>query len=271
MTNSVATSRIFLAVAALVIALGTIPFDSRLAAQQSDGLSPQVVAQINALMAEKASRTPAQRKMDSQLVYAAKMARGEQIASNVATLRVNLADVNERGVVLDVRADVSDGLLDQMRALGADVLDVSATYRNVRIRVGLGRIEAIAGLPDIAYVQPAQESVTSGSGTVGRQAMQTVPGSIRGLQIQKRIERPDVVSSVRRGGRGWRTGELGRHHDLGRRRHAPGRPGPRDIRREWGRRENWHHLGRGDEPGSESGIWRPWPGDGVGGAGRQWG
>ena len=80
------------------------------AAQQSGGLSPQVAAQMDALMAEKASRTPAQRKMDSQLVYAAKMARGEQIAPNVATLRVSFSDVNERGVVLDVRADVSDGL-----------------------------------------------------------------------------------------------------------------------------------------------------------------
>ena len=48
-----------------------------------------------------------------------------------------------------------------MRALGADVLDVSATYRNIRIRVGMGQIEAIAALPDVTYVQPKHELVTS--------------------------------------------------------------------------------------------------------------
>jgi subtilase family protein/Ig-like domain-containing protein len=198
MTSRFGTSRIFFAVTALVIVFGTIPSDSRLAAQQSAGLSPQVVEQIDALMAEKASRTPAQLKMDSQLVYAAKTARGEQIASNMTTLRINFADVNERGVVLDVRADVSDGLLDQMRALGADVLDVSAIYRNIRIRSGMGQIEAIAGLPGVTYVQPKQELVTSRTGTVARQSSPRAPRSIRALRTQKYLERADIIMSVRR-------------------------------------------------------------------------
>src|SRR6476661_7016456 len=105
MMNMFGTSRIFLGVTALAIVFGTMPAGSQLAAQQAGGLSPLVVAQMNALSAEKTSRTPAQRKMNSQLVYAVKMARGERIASNVPTLRVNFSDVNERGVVLDVRAD----------------------------------------------------------------------------------------------------------------------------------------------------------------------
>jgi hypothetical protein len=198
MTTRFGTSRILVAVTALVMAFSTIPSNSGLAAQQSGGLSPQVVAQMNALMDEKVSRTPAQRKMDSQLVYAAKMARGEPIASNVAALRIDLADVNERGVVLDVRADVSDRLLDQMRALGAEVLDVSATYRNIRIRAGVGQIEAIAALPGVTYVQPKHEPVTSRTGMVAPQTTRAAPLNIRGLRMQKRIERADVISSVRR-------------------------------------------------------------------------
>jgi len=143
-------------VAAFAVAVGTVPPGSHVAAQQPDGLSTQAIAQIRALTAAKTTRTPAQRKMDSQLVYAARMARGEPIAAGVTTLRVNLPDVNERGVVLDVRADVTDSLLNQMRALGAEVLDVSAAHRHVRVRISLGQIEALAALPEVTYLQPKQ-------------------------------------------------------------------------------------------------------------------
>ena len=135
---------------------------ARVAAQTARELSPQVSAQIDALMAEKLARTPAQRKMDSNLIYAAKMARGERIALNVSTMRVTFSDVNARGVVVDVRADVSDRLLDQLRKLGADVISVSV-YRSIRLRIGTGQLEALAALPDVSYVQPKQEATTSRS------------------------------------------------------------------------------------------------------------
>jgi hypothetical protein len=60
------------------------------ASAQSD-LSESAVRQINALIAEKESRTPAQQKIDSQLLYAAKMDRGEEIAEGIRTLDVKVA------------------------------------------------------------------------------------------------------------------------------------------------------------------------------------
>ena len=187
-------ARNLVAVTALAVIFGTMAPGSRLAAQQPARLSPQVVAQIEALTAEKLSRTPAQRKMDSQLIYAAKMARGERIASNVATLRVNLPDVNARGVVIDIRADVSDALLDQLRRLGADVINVSGAYRHIRARVGLGQIEAIAGLPEVAFVRPKEELVIS-SAAITRAPLAR-PGKIPGRLTQKRIDRAGVLASV---------------------------------------------------------------------------
>src|SRR5687768_2914397 len=50
------------------------------------GLSPQVVAQLQGLVAEKRSRTPEQQKIDSQLLYAARMARGQAVAAGIAAL-----------------------------------------------------------------------------------------------------------------------------------------------------------------------------------------
>src|SRR5882672_3003046 len=86
---------------ALIITLGTLSSGQRLttnAAQQpanpravATDISPEAMAQIDALLQEKASRTPAQQKLDSQLVYAVKMARGEAIAAGVSQLQVKIA------------------------------------------------------------------------------------------------------------------------------------------------------------------------------------
>jgi putative transposon-encoded protein len=194
MNKRLDTARLFLAATALVV-FGTVAPGPRLAAQQPAGLSPQVVAQIDALTAEKLSRTPAQQKMSSQLVAAAKMARGERIAPNVAAVRATFSDVNARGVVVDIRADVSDVLLDQMRRLGADVINTSARYRHIRARVGLGQLEAVAGLPEVVFVRPKEELVLSGTGVVS-QAPAVIRGNIRGRQMQERIGRAAALASV---------------------------------------------------------------------------
>jgi hypothetical protein len=89
------------------------------------------------------------------------MARGEAIAQGIPRLEIQLPDSKDRSVVVDVRAEVSQPLFDQLVKLGAELLDVSATYRNVRLRVDLGQIEAIAALPQVVFVQPKQEAITS--------------------------------------------------------------------------------------------------------------
>ena len=86
-------SRWFLA-GALVLAGATISSSSRLQAQQApQGISPHALAQMSALAAEKRARTPVQRKIDTNLLWGAKMARGEAIAQGVQTLEVYLPDV----------------------------------------------------------------------------------------------------------------------------------------------------------------------------------
>src|SRR5262245_37513803 len=56
------------------------------ATAQDDGISPQALAQIEALLNEKGSRAGTQQKMDSQLIYALKMWRREMIAEGGQTL-----------------------------------------------------------------------------------------------------------------------------------------------------------------------------------------
>ena len=86
----------------------------RLHAQQGNGISPQAIAQIQALNAEKESRTPVQQKIDSNLIYASKMAAGQAIANGVSRLMVNLPDSTFDTAVVDVRTEVTPALLERI-------------------------------------------------------------------------------------------------------------------------------------------------------------
>src|SRR5262245_38193973 len=71
------------------------------ATAQEPPISPEALAQIQALILEKESRTGAQQKMDSQLIYELRMRRGEMIAAGVQTLETDLPYGNGGKVMLD--------------------------------------------------------------------------------------------------------------------------------------------------------------------------
>src|SRR5437879_5374144 len=61
-------------------------------------IKPMAAAQIKELEDEKAKRTPAQLKIDSQLIYAIKMDKNEAIAPKVATLSVDVPKTDNKRV-----------------------------------------------------------------------------------------------------------------------------------------------------------------------------
>src|SRR5215475_300692 len=130
------------------------------AGRQTD-ISPQALAQIEALLREKQSRTGAQRKIDSQLIYEIKMWRGEPIADGVPTIATDLPYNDEGKVILDLKATVSDTLLKQLSAYGAEIVNSSPKQNGIRIQVNVEQIEAIAALPDVTFIQPKQAAKNS--------------------------------------------------------------------------------------------------------------
>src|SRR5262245_26380009 len=131
------------------------------ATAKQDYISPQALAQIEALIREKDSRTGAQQKMDSQLIYALKMRRGAMIAEGVRTLETNIPYNNQGKMTLDLKAKVSDALLIQLQSYGADIVNSVPEHDSVRIQGAMNQIEAIAALPDVIYIQSKQEAMTS--------------------------------------------------------------------------------------------------------------
>src|SRR5262245_36558646 len=131
------------------------------ATAQDDGISPQALAQIEALLNEKGSRAGTQQKMDSQLIYALKMQRGEMIAEGVQTLATDLTYASPDKVRLDLKANVTEALLNQLKAYGANIVGSVPNDNTVRIEVLLEKVDAIAELPDVMFIGREQEAMTS--------------------------------------------------------------------------------------------------------------
>jgi hypothetical protein len=116
--------------------------------------------QLTSLLAEKAARTPIQRKVSSRLLYAAKMQRGLPIAPGVATLRNEVPMEADGKALVDLRADVTRRLLSQIEMLGGTVVNGFAAHRAVRARIPLDRVELLAELPEVHFVRPADRAFT---------------------------------------------------------------------------------------------------------------
>src|SRR5215468_2524038 len=124
---------------------------------QDLAISPEAQRQIQALIDEKESRTPAQRKIDSQLIYAMKFNRGDKIKTSVPTLQTNV-DVDTQGkTVVDITALIDDSLLRQIAATGADITHNYPRYNMLRVAVRLDQLETIAALPQVRFIAPMQE------------------------------------------------------------------------------------------------------------------
>jgi hypothetical protein len=127
-------------------------------AAQDPGISPEALAQIDALIAEKESRTGTALKMDSQLLYELKMQRGQPIANGVWYLETDVPYADDGRRILDVKAKATPETTAAITALGGTIL--SSADDNIRVQIALDSVEALAALPAVSFVQPRQEAVT---------------------------------------------------------------------------------------------------------------
>ena len=188
--------KVLLGLLAVVLAAGlsaVTPGGQGRAQAGNAGLSPQVVAQLQGLVAEKRSRSPEQQKIDSQLLYAARMARGQAIAAGVAALDTGIVPETDGRVIVDVRATITDGLINELRNLGADVIASHPAYDDIRIQVGFDRLEAIAALPAVRNIMPRGQAITNSR----RDLLPATPEQIESARVQRRLARETMVARLR--------------------------------------------------------------------------
>jgi hypothetical protein len=114
----------------------------------------------NSAFQEKEHRTPAQQKIDSQLLYAIYQARGEAAARGTPTEEIPLRKDDRGRVLVDVRVPVTQALLKRITRLGGRIVETSARHQSVLAYLKLEKLETLAGLKDVKSISPAAEAVT---------------------------------------------------------------------------------------------------------------
>jgi len=117
------------------------------------------VVRMQGVFDEKASRTAAQKKIDSQLLYALKQKRGE--TRGVPTERINI-ELDQKGrALVDIAAKVSPQVTSQIRKLGGIVISEDERYHTIRARLALEKLEALAGRKDVSFIAPAAQAMNN--------------------------------------------------------------------------------------------------------------
>lgn len=152
------------AVAAAVMALSTSVLATSSAASGQEPadhtLDPRVWEQIETLVAEKASRTPAQAKIDSDLLYEIKLGRDDSLADSLPDLRTKVNVDRDDRVVVDIDAEVDDALLARIRSLGGSIVNSHPRYGAVRAQLPLDAIETLAMSASVSQIRTADQMVT---------------------------------------------------------------------------------------------------------------
>jgi hypothetical protein len=139
-----------------------------------DILSPQVLKQISALEDEKANRTPAEQKIDSQILYAIKMRRGLPVAAGVPAQRVNLQTDSKNRVLVDITATVTDALLNFITNQGGQVINDFPQYRSIRASILLAQMETLTARNDVQFIQPATRAFNNSVDSEGDYTHQAI-------------------------------------------------------------------------------------------------
>lgn len=107
-------------------------------------ISPAAAAQIAALDQDKSQRTPAQQKIGSNLIYAARMAAGKEAAPGVATLNTGVAVRSDKKVLVDIRARISPEILEAVKSAGGEIVASYPETKAIFAYLPLANLESLA-------------------------------------------------------------------------------------------------------------------------------
>jgi len=117
-------------------------------------IQESALRQMKSLMDEKVSRTPAQKKINSQILYTYKMRNGQPLTSEVATLQTDIVKDADGKIKVDIDANVTPQLLNSLKAMGCEIIFSSEKFRNIVSNIPLEIVEQVALLDAIKHINP---------------------------------------------------------------------------------------------------------------------
>jgi subtilisin-like proprotein convertase family protein len=162
-------------------------------------LSPGVMAQMESLIAEKAARTPAQRKVSSALLYARSGRFDAALATKEPSKQItSLSQVDDKGrVLVDVKAQMS-ALNGRIEALGGTIVDAGAGH--ARAWLSLERLEDLAAEPAVKTIRPALQAMTWRTDKPGNNPKYRTGSRAERVAAMQAAQAGWLTSSASRGG-----------------------------------------------------------------------
>lgn len=134
-------------------------------------ISASAKAQIDALNADKARWTPAERKLDTSLLFAIKRTRKDRVIDQVPELRTG-RQLLERGLIeVEITGAIGPSLVTAVEMAGHVI---NAHKRTIRAKLPLSRIMALAERSDVVKIRrafpPEIRKVNTSEGDVAHKA-----------------------------------------------------------------------------------------------------
>lgn len=137
-------------------------------------LNKQLINQITALKAEKQARTPAQKKIGSQLLYAVKERQGDPIMRQLPGMITAVEVEADDTTLVDIKAEVTPMLLEEIINLGGTVENAHPEYNAIRARLPLAALEPLAERGEVSRIgqaaKPFLRKVNTSEGDVAHAA-----------------------------------------------------------------------------------------------------
>ena len=124
---------------------------------QEKQMSARASRQIQVQLDEKASRTPAQRKIGSNLLQYLQAEQDKSSGNAMRESRPSI-QVDEDGTTLvDIKANVTQDLLNKIEEAGGTVVNSFPQFQSIRARILIRLLERIAESPDVRSIRSADE------------------------------------------------------------------------------------------------------------------
>ncbi len=145
--------------------VGVLVFGSGGTAAQAQSQHPMTASarqnalqQIQALMADKAQWTKTQKKLDSQLIFAARLKATGVVHASAAKLRPSLIAETDGRIKVDINGTATPELLAAIQAAGGKIISSLPSYHFLQALLPVEYLESIAASPDVIFIRPAQKS-----------------------------------------------------------------------------------------------------------------
>ncbi len=112
--------------------------------------------------------------------------RGQAAAPGVPFLYTGVDLDQNNNVIVDITANVTDSLLQQLDSAGALVWYANADFHSIRAVISPDQLENIAASPDVIFISPRIESITAGTGLL-RTRLQRPGFAQRAARIRKQL------------------------------------------------------------------------------------